>query len=180
MRILKKTFGFCGLVLISLALLPRVWGQWPAPPANPSYNSPAEILILDEVERGIYHLSNEQRRQWGLAPLAWDGKLAALARAHTRDMLLRHFFSHATPEGWSLKERLLACGEVPGRAGENIWSGRGMAQAAYPVLAGTIMAGWMNSPGHREQILDPGYCRLGVGVARLGTEIRATQVVGGQ
>ena len=75
-------------------------------------------------------------------------------------MLNRNYFSHTDPERRSLKERLPS--NLSTRQwGENIWTGSGYDTRQSHHLAQMIMAGWMNSPGHRKNILDPGYTHLG-------------------
>ena len=100
---------------------------------------------------------------------------ANAARAHSADMLNRHYFSHTDPEGRSVKERLPA--NLAIRAwGENIWTGRGYDPRQIQHLAQTIMSGWMSSPGHRSNILSPEYTHLGMGVITDHQEVEATQV----
>jgi|WetSurMetagenome_2_1015567.scaffolds.fasta_scaffold342899_2 hypothetical protein len=60
--------------------------------------------------------------------------------------------------------------------GENIWTGRGYDPRQVRYLAQKIMDGWMNSPGHRDNILTPGYTHLGVGVMAKNQAVNATQV----
>jgi len=168
---LTKPAVILSLILVTWAWLPRVWGQWPGSDGGAAWPPPA-AQFLQEVAWGIYWLTNDQRQRWGLAALAWDESLAAAARWHSGDMLQRRFFSHDTPDGRSLTDRL-----APGytRAGENIWSGSGMNYGDSRLLAREIVTGWLASPGHRANILDPGYTHLGVGIAAQGPEIRATQ-----
>jgi uncharacterized protein YkwD len=92
-------------------------------------------------------------------------------------MLQRGFFSHVTPEGWSLAHRLPpALSPQISASGENIWLGSGHNPGDPQGLARMIVAGWMSSPGHRQNILDPAYTHLGVGITVIGREIRATQM----
>ena len=90
-------------------------------------------------------------------------------------MLNRNYFSHTDPEGRTLKERLPA-NLATRQGGENIWTGRGYDPRQIRKLAEKIMDGWMKSAGHRENILNPGYTHLGVGVMAKNQEIKATQV----
>jgi uncharacterized protein YkwD len=104
-----------------------------------------------------------------------DGMCRDAARGHSADMLNRNYFSHTDPEGRTLKERLPA-NLAPRQWGENIWTGRGYDPRQVRYLAQMIMDGWMKSPGHRENILTPGYTHIGVGVMAKNQEIKATQV----
>ena len=130
---------------------------------------------LTGVEAAIVDLTNDIRRRNGLAMLLVDGMCRDAARGHSADMLNRNYFSHTDPEGRTLKERLPA-NLATRRWGENIWTGRGYDPRQVHDLAQMIMAGWMKSPGHRENILTPGYTHLGVGVMANNQEIKATQV----
>lgn len=131
------------------------------------------------MEEEVFRLTNEARRQHALPPLARDKDLAGAARRHSDDMLARGFFSHANPDGLSPSQRLpLGYAQALKRSGENIWRGSGQNTYDRRHPARTIMAGLLTSPGHRENILNPHYTHLGVGVAAWGQEIRATQIFG--
>ena len=121
------------------------------PPATTAAASPAAVGI----EAQVLELTNAARAQAGCGPLVADGRLADVARAHSADMRDRGFFSHDNPSGQDPFERAAAAG-LDARA-ENI--ARGQQDAA------DVMDGWMNSPGHRANILDCDLRSLGVGVA---------------
>ena len=129
-----------------------------------------ELTDLVDLNRGTFYLHyrdifdmvNQVRAENGLAALAWDDGLAALARAHSEDMIKRGFFDHVNPDGLGPDGRADAAGISYYMISENISAG----DAAPEV----IMDGWMNSPGHQFNILDPEATRLGVGVA-LGGEL---------
>ncbi|MCX5893685.1 MAG: CAP domain-containing protein, partial [Deltaproteobacteria bacterium] len=80
-------------------------------------------------------------------------------------------------EGLTAGERLkpFYSGPIYGWA-ENIWEGSNLSPADREALARRIMDAWMSSPGHRQNILNPDYTHLGVGVAASGAEISATQL----
>ncbi|MFC7573793.1 CAP domain-containing protein [Klenkia terrae] len=101
-------------------------------------------------------LVNAERAAAGCGPVVADGGLAAVARAHSADMRDRGYFSHTTPDGLSPWDRAAAAG-VSGASAENIAQGYGDGAS--------VMAGWMDSPGHRANILDCSNTRLGVGIA---------------
>jgi uncharacterized protein YkwD len=127
------------------------------------------------VEEAVFTMTNDLRRRHGLPVLLKDGSCQVAARSHSADMYTRHYFSHTDPEGRSVQGRLPA-NPAYRLWGENIWTGRGYNPAKVQDLARTIMAGWMNSPGHRKNILSPGYTHLGVGVIANHQEVKATQV----
>ena len=134
------------------------------------------IQHLREVERRIYLLTNEVRRKYHLSPLDRDDALVTTARAHSDDMLRRHFFSHVNPDGQAPKDRIAPVySNTIARAGENIWSGHGYDYADSKLMARIIVDSWISSPGHRANLLNPNYTHLGVGVSVQDKEIRATQ-----
>lgn|SRR5579885_2093976 len=110
--------------------------------------------IDTQAEQDMFAMVNTQRAQYGLAPLSFDESLALVARAHSQDMFKRGYFSHFTPEGLSPFDRMAKAGITFTSAGENL------ALAPSTELA---MQGLMNSPGHRANILDPGYHKIGIG-----------------
>jgi uncharacterized protein YkwD len=109
-------------------------------------------------------LLNAERAAQGLAPLAPAAQLDAAARDHAAAMVAGGFFAHDSPDGGTLLDRLRAAGRLPGpggwTAGEDIAWGSG--DLGTP--AG-VVAAWMASPGHRANILAPGFDEVGVGIA---------------
>jgi uncharacterized protein YkwD len=104
----------------------------------------------------VLALVNAERATAGCAPLSTDPGLAAVARAHSADMRDRHFFSHDNPDGLDPFERAAAAGLQA--SAENIAAGQPDAAA--------VMADWMDSSGHRRNILNCDLHTLGVGVAQ--------------
>ncbi|MFI5689319.1 CAP domain-containing protein [Streptomyces sp. NPDC051636] len=107
------------------------------------------------LEDAVAALVNRERDQRGLVCLVTDERLRDAARSHSEDMARRQFFDHFTPEGLSPADRMLAYG-FPLPAAENIAAGQ-----PHPLI---VMAGWMNSPGHRVNILNEDVRVIGVGV----------------
>jgi uncharacterized protein YkwD len=132
---------------------PPVVEEAPAPAPTPAA---AAVVPSDPSSEGrVLALTNAQRAAAGCAPLAADPALAAVARAHSADMRDRHFFSHTNPDGLDPFDRAARAG-LSARA-ENIAYGQPDPAA--------VMDAWMNSAGHRANILDCSLTRLGVGVA---------------
>ena len=153
--------------------------QWSGHTSGQSQPAPRGLPVnLTGVEAAIVEMTNDIRRRHGLPVLLKDGICRDAARGHSADMLNRNYFSHTDPEGRALKERLPA-NLATRQWGENIWTGRGYDPRQVHYLAQVIMDGWMKSPGHRENILGPGYTHLGVGVMAKNQEIKATQVFTG-
>ncbi|ODS58743.1 MAG: hypothetical protein ABS36_03975 [Acidobacteria bacterium SCN 69-37] len=90
--------------------------------------------------------------------LAMNGALQAAARGHSQDMGTRRYFSHTSPDGQTFMQRISAAGfNGSGPYGENIGAG-------YPSAA-AVVAGWMASPGHCQNIMANGFRQAGVGYA---------------
>ncbi|MGK5552334.1 CAP domain-containing protein [Actinomadura kijaniata] len=120
----------------------------PPPPAGGSKQTTAE----DEVVR----LTNAERAKAGCSPLRIDERLRKAARGHAEDMRDRGYFSHNSPDGRTPWDRIRAAG-YPAGAAENIAKG-------YPTPA-DVVKGWMNSSGHRANILNCGLKAIGAGAA---------------
>lgn len=116
----------------------------------------ASVSADPEIDSFVRQV-NAYRVSIGLQPLIWDRGVAAVARAHSRNMVAHHFFSHTDPDGLRGKDRLVAAGIRYAAMGENI---------AYGHETGTsVLKAWLRSPGHRENIEDPTYTHHGVGKA---------------
>lgn len=111
-------------------------------------------------ERRLLVLINVERKVAGLKALVYDPVMAKVARDHTADMVKRNYFSHDEPNGRSFAERVHYVLVMPGRraVGENIALGSG----SYGTPQALVTA-WMNSPGHRANILNRAYGRTGFG-----------------
>lgn len=112
------------------------------------------------LPKEVLRLTNEIRVQNGLNELVWDDELARVGREHCIDMAAREYFDHNTPEGLSPLDRMQNAGIWRNYAGENIAAGQIDPQA--------VVDAWMESPGHRDNILFPNYTRMGVSFYRGG------------
>jgi uncharacterized protein YkwD len=119
---------------------------------------------LGTVEQATLCLLNQQRAAAGLAPVTRNAQLDAASRAHSQDMVSRQYFAHDTPQGVSFVDRVTSAGYI----NDNLWSwnaGENIAWGAgYLAPASAIMTAWMNSQHHRENILDPDFKEIGIGV----------------
>lgn len=137
------------------------------------------IVFLTNVEKGIYKLTNDVRRKNGLPALTNERALCGIARKHSEDMLTRKYFSHVDPDGKAPHERIIRDYPYPLQAtGENIYGCDGSEPLETDLLARIMVDSWMSSPGHRQNILNPAFTDIGIGVAAFGKQIRATQVFG--
>ncbi|MFF7640366.1 CAP domain-containing protein [Streptomyces canus] len=105
----------------------------------------------------VVGLTNRERARAGLPPLAVDPLLARAAQAYSTDMAVRAFYSHTSPEGTQPWDRAAAAGSARRSIGENIACGQRSAAE--------VVEGWMNSPGHRANILKPDFTHIGIGFA---------------
>ncbi len=119
--------------------------------------APAEsdLRIDQEAEREMLNLINAERAKAGAGPLTVDVRIVPVARAQSRDMFLNRYFSHIDSSGRTPGDRLQAAGISFTAAGENL---------AYAPDLAAAHQGLMNSPGHRRNILDPNFRRVGIGI----------------
>jgi Cysteine-rich secretory protein family/TerD domain len=119
----------------------------------------------------VVERTNAERARHGLAPLTTDARLAAAAQAHSADMVRRGFFAHENPDGKQVWDRAVAAGYAYRKVAENIAAGQRTAEE--------VVRGWMESPGHRANILDRDLTQIGVGRAEGGSyDVYWTQVFG--
>lgn len=105
----------------------------------------------------LCRLTNEQRAANNLPALTLSLAITNSAQAHAQDMVTRNFFSHVNPDGLDPFQRLSRDGVSFGAAGENIAAGHS--------TAASVLNAWMNSSGHRANILHPAFRKLGLGFA---------------
>ncbi|MDL5156814.1 CAP domain-containing protein [Actinomycetospora termitidis] len=136
------------LVAAGLALLAPSASAAPAPTAV----TPTQAAQLTQVVA----LTNQYRQQAGCRPLTRDARAEKSAQAHADWMNTTGTFSHTGVNGSSFVDRMKAAG-YPSPGGENIAQGQRDAAA--------VMTAWMNSPGHRANILNCRFTTIGVGLA---------------
>ncbi|MEU0409225.1 CAP domain-containing protein [Streptomyces griseorubiginosus] len=118
---------------------------------------PLTTADLTRTADEVVALTNRERARAGLPDLAVDHHLAGAAQAYSTDMAVRAFYSHTSPEGTQPWDRAAAAGSTRRSIGENIACGQRSAAE--------VVEGWMNSPGHRANILKPDFTHIGVGFA---------------
>ena len=157
-----------------------------------------EPLNRSEIEREIHRIVNAERRERGLDPVAFDPRLRAIARNHSRDMVVRGYFGHVSPDGATPRDRYRAAGyDCTIRTGDGIdhgdenvfvtFAGRvetadGIVDHAHneTKIARTTVEWWLDSAGHRHILLRPYWEREGIGVVvnsgnETGTRVMITQ-----
>ncbi|MEV8514829.1 CAP domain-containing protein [Dactylosporangium sp. NPDC051484] len=139
------------------------------PPAKPKTTA-ATQGGNSAYEAKVLTIVNAERAKAGCQPLAYNAKLRAAAYKHSADMAARDYFSHDTPEGVSFATRITNEGYRWSNAAENIAKGQSTPE--------DVMNAWMNSAGHRANILNCKLKDLGVGLAYQGKSPIWTQDFG--
>ncbi|MFD7154934.1 CAP domain-containing protein [Kribbella sp. NPDC059898] len=106
-------------------------------------------------ERQVLDYTNQIRQQQGCGPLKLDSALVEAAGKHASDMVRRHYMDHTNPDGQDPGDRMAAAGYKGSTWGENIAAGYDTAQK--------VVAAWMQSDGHRKNILNCRYTSIGIG-----------------
>jgi len=143
-------------------------------------------IRIPDLEKRVHTLINKERTSRKVSALQFDEKLAKIARAHSQDMARRSFFNHVNPDGQDPTARGAAAGYVCRKVlgnlitegiAENIYQGnlysrvrtRGTEKSydwnSPEKIATEGVTGWMNSTGHRRNILEKGYEKTGIGIA---------------
>ena len=130
--------------------------------SNPNLIYPGQVLTIPQLdtsvrsfEQEVIRLVNEQRVKNGLNPLTENWELSRVARYKSQDMVDNRYFSHTSPTYGSPFQMIRDFGISFRRAGENIAYGQRTPQA--------VVNAWMNSSGHRANILNASYTQIGVG-----------------
>lgn len=121
-------------------------------PSTPSGGGSKLVTAEDEVAR----LTNAARAEQGCGPLRIDEKLRAAARGHSDDMAAKGYFDHTSADGRSPWDRIKAAGYKSSMFAENIARGQATPEA--------VVKAWLNSPGHRANIMNCKLKAIGVGV----------------
>ena len=134
---------------------------------DPNLIYPGQVLTIPQLdptvvsfEREVIRLVNEIRVQNGLKPLTEHWELSRVARYKSQDMVDNRYFSHTSPTYGSPFQMIKAFGLSFRTAGENIAYGQRTPQA--------VVNAWMNSSGHRANILNAAYTQIGVGYVAAG------------
>jgi uncharacterized protein YkwD len=114
---------------------------------------------LRAAKRATLCLLNRERAARGLRPVHLNHRLSVAAKRHSRDMVQRRYFDHTSPSGSTFTARVSRAGYHFSSLGENIAWGSG----SYATPR-SIMRSWMNSPGHRANILRSKFREIGIGI----------------
>lgn len=125
---------------------------------KPGSSDTEAVSSVNSMEKQVASLTNSERRSAGLGSLTLDSQLSKLARMKAEDMAKNGYFSHTSPTYGSAFDMMKKYGVSYRTAGENIAKGQKTPEA--------VMNGWMNSSGHRANILSSAYTHIGVGYAK--------------
>ncbi|WMJ23376.1 CAP domain-containing protein [Paludicola sp. MB14-C6] len=128
----------------------------PAPPPPPKL--PITSSDFSQFQTRVLDLVNQERAKAGLNPLTLNAKLSSVATKKSQDMADLNYFDHTSPTYGSPFDMMKQFGVSYQTAGENIAKGQTSPEQ--------VMDGWMNSPGHRANILNASFTQLGVGVVK--------------
>ncbi|WAL60272.1 CAP domain-containing protein [Thermocoleostomius sinensis] len=138
---------------------------------SPQVPAPVQSPETAEIEAQIRQRINEIRLEQGLTDLQQNDRLAEVARRYSQRMAEQAFFSHTSPDGDTPAQRVQSAGIRYWMVGENLFRSSNIPR---PVDA--AVEGWMESPGHRENILRAEYRETGIGVWRHGSDYYITQL----
>ena len=123
-------------------------------------NIPEKDTALQSYVSEVVRLTNVERAKYGLSPLTEDWQLSRVAQAKAEDMKKNNYFSHTSPTYGSPFDMMKSYGISYRYAAENIAMGYKTPQA--------VVQGWMNSSGHRKNILNANYNKIGIGYVESG------------
>lgn len=160
-RARTRTLAASALAAMAFAVLP---GQASAAGCPGAYMGPDSATVT-QMHDATLCLLNAERRKRGLAPLRHDERLRVAATRHSKDMVNRRYFSHSSPGGISMTDRIRRTSYISSARswaiGENIAWGSGRYATPH-----SIVDMWMHSAGHRANILASRFREIGIGIAR--------------
>jgi uncharacterized YkwD family protein len=130
-------------------------GQQQQQAQQPQQQQQQQATGLSQTEQRVVELTNAERRKQGLPDLKADTKLSQVAREKSKDMQAKGYFSHTSPTYGSPFDMMRDFGVTYQSAGENIAQGQRSPEE--------VVQAWMNSEGHRKNILSPDFTHIGVG-----------------
>ena len=133
----------------------------PEPPPAPSVGVGLDTSPMDGYEQALFDATNVRRVSQGLAPLRANGYLVGVARIRSQDMATNNYFAHTSPVTGDTAFSLMDAYGVP-----YDWAGENLAMNNYPAAecVGVADQALWDSPPHRENILNPNYTEMGIGL----------------
>ncbi len=143
-------------VAVEKPVAPPVEKSAPAPAPAPVENNNTPVSSSNlSYEQKVVELVNVERQKAGLPTLQMDSAISNVARAKSKDMAVNNYFAHQSPTYGSAGDMLRQFGIKWSAWGENIAAGQRTPE--------TVVNAWMNSPGHRANILSNNFSKIGVG-----------------
>lgn len=130
---------------------------------NPGVSKTSRNVSSLAIEAQIHQRVNEIRRDRNLSPIDFSRSLSTHARAHSEDMYDRDYFAHENPDNETAADRIPNAFRYCSMVGENLHY-RTWSQANASTIANATVEGWMNSPGHRQNLLRENWTVQGLGV----------------
>jgi uncharacterized protein YkwD len=156
----SSLLGTVALLAVMLTAAPSAMAARACPAAGVKPSSVTKRTVV----RATLCSLNARRDRYGLPPLKLNKRLSKAARGHARDMVRRHYFGHDTLGGGTFVDRIRRSGYLSGAGswsvGENLAWGTNQRSAPR-----AITSMWMNSPGHRANILSSSFREVGIGLA---------------
>lgn len=148
------------------------------PEPQPVTPAPQPVAIdnsnyIGDIEQAIFQIVNQRREEAGLTQLSYNANMQYYARIKSKDMGDRGYFNHVNPDGVYMNQIIKADGISYRAWGENIAYIEGLTD--YGALANRFMSNWMNSQGHKDNILSSNFSSIGIGVYKAGDTYYATQ-----
>ncbi len=141
-----------------------------------------EKIDTERIAFEIHHEVNEVRSLYGLNSLSWSSKIADIATKHSKDMSVRNYLDHISPEGNDVADRFKQANFVCDRKlpnGDVLKGGENLAEVSYPDditgIGVRIVQSWMDSPSHRANLLFEGYATEGIGIIFSDDVLHITQ-----
>jgi len=140
------------------------------PPSDPT-------ALIEMLRWQVLEASNFERARASLPPLLSNPVLERAAARYSQKMRDQNFFSHTSPDGETLDQRLPKAEKWRFQAlGENLWTGQGALDWRSSYIAAQVADNWIESPSHRANLLQPSYTIAGVGSAMRGDELFITML----
>ncbi|MGU3471857.1 CAP domain-containing protein [Paenibacillus sp. D51F] len=139
---------------ISTKQAPAAAPKWLIGEEKPAGNPAEQTVDASQFEQQVLQLVNKERATAGLSPLGMDGNLSKMAMAKAQDMFNNNYFDHTSPTYGSPFEMMGKFGIVYSAAGENIAKGQ--------TSPSQVMNDWMNSEGHKANILNSSFTKIGI------------------
>jgi uncharacterized protein YkwD len=161
-----RTVALALIALASLAVAPSAvaradWAVLKAPAAQ------RNVASVRALESQVLADVNAERAKRGLRPLRFNAELARAAHAHSRDMARRGYFTHASADGSAFWRRVA---RYYRSAGFRYWSvGENLLWSSPDVSSGSAITMWLNSPGHRANLLSPRWREVGLAAVHVGS-----------